>query len=863
VLHLDKVDRIEGLDIYRDFSDPGLYYFMPGTPRVPRDPETGLYALRLVMYRADVSRNREGGVTEDGGFFTIDVDLAIPEARIEAATTELRKRVGGEARLTSIPFLDGAVTLTLFGVRSGSDGTGDTPFVRRIGGSTKPALYGDQQVSFGASLDRDGAALLAGILAQGGSTMAIVQYDLEYAAISPAYDLQITIDNEKVVDETRMALQAGAGVKYGPATFLARAGFEQLVQNMRDSGAIEVKEVSFLPGEAGQAVASNQEQINTIIADLMGKWFRPTAAPEQQMQAMAQAMQANSGQGSRTAFDVMPRFDHGPTTKDPATATTTATNETKDPAAPVAKDPPPRVAKEPSAPVTKDPAAPVAKDPAAPVAKDPAATVAKDPATKDPVAKDAKDPAAKDTSAQAATDAQIHIGVSFDYSTLERTERIKKTYHLNRAQAVTREIHPAGQLVVDVTDRLDQYVLEVDLDHDFFKRLHVVAGTTAQWDKDGIHTIVVELRYAPDATGLYRKFGTLRLAPDHTTDSLEFTTLKDDEGRVILWYDYRVTVHFSDDVAIGDQTGEVTSTGVPGADPEGWIRATTAHLIVHPRDVTPVIPIRVASGVVRYELVDQIHVSLAYGPHRTQVVLDQQHEDARFVVRPDPEHTDAVLTTQGTVFYKDGTRIPLPIETWNERLLHINEPRDHLLRTQVIFVDPTQQILKAQVTQTYAHGGRHLQRSVELTTQGQISSWEVLLEDPQARTWSYEVVYIRANGSVEQVGPIETSETQVVLGVSVPDVLPVEVIYLGFWPNPALFAVMVEMEYLDEDNGVHWQRKAELIRQGHPGTFNWTIPLVDPTHRTWRYRVTAFRATGQEQGPWTEQTGKTLVLMPL
>jgi hypothetical protein len=100
--------------------------------------------------------------------------------------------------------------------------------------------------------------------------------------------------------------------------------------------------------------------------------------------------------------------------------------------------------------------------------------------------------------------------------------------------------------------------------------------------------------------------------------------------------------------------------------------------------------------------------------------------------------------------------------------------------------------------------------------------------------------------------------------MSVPDMMKVEAVYLGFWPNPALLAMMVELEYIDEDNNVHWRRKGELMREGHPGTFSWSIPLLDPTKRTWRYRISAYRpGAPPEVGEWISQDGTSLVLMPM
>jgi hypothetical protein len=71
----------------------------------------------------------------------------------------------------------------------------------------------------------------------------------------------------------------------------------------------------------------------------------------------------------------------------------------------------------------------------------------------------------------------------------------------------------------------------------------------------------------------------------------------DDESPVLYWYQHRVTVHYLPDVAMGDQSGAVTSVGVKGADKEGWTTTTERNLVIHPRDVTPAMMVTITTGI--------------------------------------------------------------------------------------------------------------------------------------------------------------------------------------------------------------------------------------------------------------------------
>ena len=127
-----------GLTIFRDFSSPDTFFFLPPeAPRIARSAEdSNDYAMRLVLYRPDPNAPPPQGMENGGGFLNLDVDLHVSESVLEEAEEEIRTRFGSRANLVPVPFTSGSVELILLGVGREDEGQ---PFVRKVAGSTVPS----------------------------------------------------------------------------------------------------------------------------------------------------------------------------------------------------------------------------------------------------------------------------------------------------------------------------------------------------------------------------------------------------------------------------------------------------------------------------------------------------------------------------------------------------------------------------------------------------------------------------------------------------------------------------------------------------------------------------------------------------
>jgi hypothetical protein len=196
------------LHVYRDFSDPRRFYYLPANPKVSVF-EDGTPAFKLFVFREDFDDLGEDD-EEIVGFLALDADVAHPPALIEGAAGVLRStfELEDDAILTPIPYRDGTARFILLDAQTDPEAEEDdeepkpTEFVARTLTSGRPSLYGDNRVVFQAELTKKGARAMAGVLAADpdGITPIAVIYELHYAGLQPAYNIKVFAHFKKVYD---------------------------------------------------------------------------------------------------------------------------------------------------------------------------------------------------------------------------------------------------------------------------------------------------------------------------------------------------------------------------------------------------------------------------------------------------------------------------------------------------------------------------------------------------------------------------------------------------------------------------------------------------------------------------------------
>src|SRR5262249_40436770 len=170
------------------------FYYLPSDRARVSDNGRG---LEFVVYTENIEDEPNFTLSDDhaGGFLTLDVELGPSPEEVEQLRSELASVASaGQPKLGEVPFTDGTVNLFILSQTGSSASGAPKNFEVSVAGSTKPSLFGDQRAVFSVRLGGKAANILYETLRKSGDPQAVVTYDLEFLALRPSYNLQVTID---------------------------------------------------------------------------------------------------------------------------------------------------------------------------------------------------------------------------------------------------------------------------------------------------------------------------------------------------------------------------------------------------------------------------------------------------------------------------------------------------------------------------------------------------------------------------------------------------------------------------------------------------------------------------------------------
>ncbi len=205
---------VAGCNIYRDDVDPFTWYYIPASPKVARSDD-GRPVFSLVVYRRDLAAlsEEERRTRLGGGVLTFTVELSASDEQLAeirsaiAADPRLKLRMGGNAderriadaiKLTTVPAMDGTVTVAIGGETGGEEGAAKE-FVVNLVGAGKASLAGSHRAAFVAKLTVEGATLVEQMLREDMATVW-VGYDLGYQHRLDAVKMIVHADAKKTHD---------------------------------------------------------------------------------------------------------------------------------------------------------------------------------------------------------------------------------------------------------------------------------------------------------------------------------------------------------------------------------------------------------------------------------------------------------------------------------------------------------------------------------------------------------------------------------------------------------------------------------------------------------------------------------------
>jgi hypothetical protein len=276
---------IDGVTVYPDHEEkePRQFYYMPMIPRISgemkkdTDGRTAFVPqLQLIMYT---------GAAGKGGFLNFDVDLGVPEDRLEKVRGKIKSllKLKEAPLLAPVPLNDGTVTMTLFGETSGttvsSTTAGQKKFIEKFSYPAKPALYGDNRATFSASLTESGAAMVHRLMdpasgSPGEMSPVSITYALNFLALRPAYHAHIEADWEQI--QSRLA------DKFQYSSLIFSADIDRAVDEMlnsQDSNYL-LKVDTFVLEDGNDSIIERRDAaIEELKEMITSTFFQPVANP--------------------------------------------------------------------------------------------------------------------------------------------------------------------------------------------------------------------------------------------------------------------------------------------------------------------------------------------------------------------------------------------------------------------------------------------------------------------------------------------------------------------------------------------------------------------------------------------------------
>ena len=371
MLSLERALTIDGISVFRDYADPNQFWYLPGPVQLARRPGSNTPAFSFIKFRPVVG---DGGI-KGGGFAMLETTIGLTSQMRNKILSAVSAEAGvTQAALAAVPFESGTVQCIALNLQ-GSGGTRATGAdvlgfhaVEEILGATSPSLDAQNRAAFSLKLSQEGAIILEQAFANGLAPIGVV-YSLNYSAMRPALDVEITADFERMYQEFKVGVDA----QYMFFKADIEAGFEKLKQ----SGAIKIKVIAFTDDQ--DAKDKEKWALDFFRDHLLSDWFEPTLTPGKMQ---------NDSSGAGIAVPGLPGIPG--VTPNPGTPTPPRPTPTPTPAPSPAPTPTPAPAPTPTPAPAPGPAPrpTPAPAPAPPPSPAPAAAAARLPAsfTPDPTA---------------------------------------------------------------------------------------------------------------------------------------------------------------------------------------------------------------------------------------------------------------------------------------------------------------------------------------------------------------------------------------------------------------------------------------------------------------------------------------------
>lgn len=259
---------VDGYALLPDHEDPGLWYAMPSAPRLAiRD---GVPAISLTQYMNTAA----GAGKVAGGILSMTTELSVPEdvlATLPDRLADVRGTVD-RVRVVPAPFDAGQVELVVLGQASAptedAPAAPGGPFSVTFTGSGRPSMGATNDASFQLLLD-EAAAEMIGDCLDLPELPVLVTYVMTYAALRPAFTIDIHADWSRVYSSLRSKLTTNA--------WFVATDVDTAVTSSLEEAGVDVDVVVEGTGEGDRGAAERTKQ--QLLDWILDKLFVPMAPP--------------------------------------------------------------------------------------------------------------------------------------------------------------------------------------------------------------------------------------------------------------------------------------------------------------------------------------------------------------------------------------------------------------------------------------------------------------------------------------------------------------------------------------------------------------------------------------------------------
>ncbi len=271
-----KTVTVDGVTVYADHADSRQFWYLPAP--VALAERSSIPQFTLIRYRPAVADEGVAG----GGFLMMEVELRLDPAVERRIISAVSQFSDGTPRLSPAPFQDGTVQVVALNIQGSGGTTAPTPppgallAVTSVLGASKSSLGGNNNAVFSLTLSEEGSTILDQAFREGATPVGVI-YDLKYAALRPALDVEITANFKRVYDHLSFGVDLTAGgVIYGVPVYL-EAGIDMAFEKLKQEGVISIKVINF--SDSDDESSKEKWALDFFKENLLQQWFQPTLAP--------------------------------------------------------------------------------------------------------------------------------------------------------------------------------------------------------------------------------------------------------------------------------------------------------------------------------------------------------------------------------------------------------------------------------------------------------------------------------------------------------------------------------------------------------------------------------------------------------